>query len=224
MFFSPTSSPVLFRFLQQLFASGAGAPASSPGAWQPYALTAAQQTRHRAWVADRVYRNWLGPYYKAYHLRKGGAGGNRGFRVQLLRESGRQGGLFFYDPSIGPGNFRHLFEHLGERVQALGYHRASADQGTRQHRHHAETTLKQFFKPRPLDCPDSGRCDQRFGLLTLDLVSLNGQPMFIRVAANPVQEPGFTPAAPFAELMRAVFDEPPADAATEAKIREYARL
>ena len=222
--FQPYSPPSLLRFLQQLFASGARARATSAGAWQPYALTPAQQTRHRAWVAEKVYRNWLGPYYKAYHLRKGGAGGNRGLRVLLLREPGRQGGLFFYDPSIGPGNFRHLFEHLGERVRTLGYHQACADQCTRQHRHHAENTLKQLFKPRPADCPDSGHCNQRYGLITIDLVSVNGQPMFIRVAANPVREPGFTPAAPFEELLRAVFDEPPADAAIAARIKEYAKL
>lgn len=213
----------MFRFLQQLFGPGANAPAAA-GTWRPYALTLAQKARHQDWVAEKVYRNWLGPYYKAYHLRKGGAGGSRGLRVQLLHEPGRQGGLFFYDPSIGPGNFRHLFEHLGERVLALGYHQACADQCTRQHRHHAEHTLKQFFKPLPLDCADSGRCDQRYGLITIDLVSVNGQPLFIRVAANPVQEPGFTPAASFEELLRAVFEEPMPSAAIAAKIREYVKL
>ena len=214
----------MFRFLQHLFASSPSASASTPGAWQPYVLTPAQTARHRAWVSEKVYRNWLGPYYKAYHLRKGGAGGRRGLRVELLREAGRQGGLFFYDPSIGPGNFRHLFEHLGERVLALGYRRACADQCTRQHEQYAENTLKQFFKPLPTDCPDSGDCNQRFGLITLDLVSLNGQPQFLRVAANPLHEPGFTRAAPFSELLRLLLDEPLADAAIAAKIPEYAKL
>lgn len=214
----------MLRFLQHLFGSELAASAAAPGTWQPYALSAAQAARHRAWVSEKVYRNWLGPYYKAYHLRKGGAGGTRGLRVELLREPGRQGGLFYYDPSIGPGNFRHLFEFLGERVLALGYHRACADECTQHHRDHAENTRKQFFKPLPLDCPRSGHCDQRFGLLTLDLVSLDGQPVFIRVAANPVQEPGFTAAAPFGELLRALFDEPPADASIAAKIPDYARL
>jgi hypothetical protein len=214
----------LFHFLQKLFASGPGARSSTPGTWHPYALTPAQQARHHEWVAEKVYRNWLGPYFKAYHLRKGGAGGNRGLRVQLLEEPGRQGALFFYDPSIGPGNFRHLFEHLGERVLALGYRRACADECTRQNQEHAETILKQFFKPRPSDCPQSGHCNQRFGLITLDLLSINGQPIFIRVATNPVHEPGFTSAIPFEGLLRALFEEPLADEATAAKIKAYAKL
>ena len=214
----------MLRFLQHLFASDAGLPATELGTWQPYVLTPAQQARHQTWVAGKMYRNWLGPYYKAYHLRKGGAGGSRGLRVQLLHESGRQGGLFFYDPSIGPGNFRHLFEHLGERVLALGYRRAHADQCTRRHEQQAENTLKQFFKPLATDCPQSGHCNQRFGLLTIDLVTLNGEPLMIRVAVNPVREPGFTLAAPFEELLEALFQEPLADDAISAKIKEYAKL
>ncbi len=77
---------------------------------------------------------------------------------------------------------------------------------------------------KALDCADSGRCDQRYGLITIDLVSVNGQPLFIRVAANPVQEPGFTPAASFEELLRAVFEEPMPSVAIAAKIREYTKL
>lgn len=214
----------MLGFLKHLFASAAGAPTPPKGSWQPYALTPAQQARHQQWVSQQMYRNWLGPYFKAYHLRKGGAGGKRGLRVQLLDEPGRQGALLFYDPSIRPGNFRHLFEHLGARVLALGYRRACADQCTRQHQQQAETTLKQFFKPRPADCPQSGRCDQRYGLITLDLVKLNGQPLFIRIAVNPVREPGFTPAATFDELLRALLDEPLADPATAARIEEYNSL
>ena len=214
----------MLRFLQHLFAPTKRAAAARPPIWRPYALTPAQQSRHQAWVSEQVYRNWLGPYYKAYHLRKGGAGGRRGLRVQLLQEMGRRGGLFFYDTSIGPGNFRHLFELLGERIIAQGYRRACADQCQHRHPQHAENTLKQFFKPLATDCVETGHCNQRYGLLTIDLVSLDGQPAFIRVAANPVLAPGFTVVRPFEELLRELFDEPEADAATAAKIREYAKL
>ncbi|MCC3152518.1 hypothetical protein Q3A66_05455 [Hymenobacter sp. BT770] len=207
----------MLDFIHNLFRSKAKSPAS----WHAVALSPAQARRHAQWVEQRVYLNWLGPYFKAYHLRKGGAAGTRGFQVQLLQEHGRQGALFFFDPSIGPGNFRHFYEHLGERVLALGYHRACADKCTKQHEHHTETTLKQFYKPNPTDCPKTGDCNQRFGLITIDLVAVNGQPMFIRLTSNAVLEPGFTPARSFDELLKALLDAPPADAATEALIAKY---
>ena len=207
----------MFDFIQSLFRSKAAAPA----AWHAVTLSTAQAERHARWVEQRVFLNWLGPYFKAYHLRKGGAAGARGLRVQLLQEHGRQGALFFFDPTIGPGNFRHFYEHLGERLLGMGYHRACADQCTKRHAHHAETTLKQLFKPDPTDCPETGHCNQRFGLITIDLVAVNRQPMFIRIASNPVLEPGFTPAAPFDELLRAILDAPPPTPAAEARIQEY---
>jgi hypothetical protein len=211
-------NPVL-QLIQQLFqrrSSGAGAD------WQPAAQpTPAQAQRHQAWVAERVYRNWLGPYFKAYHLRKGGAGGQRGLRVDLLQEDGRQGALFFYDPSIGPGNFEHLYHLLGERITALGYRRACHDCRQRHREQLRENTVKQFFKPNPTDCTETGRCNQRYGLITLDLVGVNDRPLFIRLSTNPVQESSFTPAQSFEALLKTVFDEPAADAAITDRIDEY---
>ena len=208
---------VLLDFIHNLFSPKAPAAPS----WHPVVLSPAQALLHARWVEQGVFLNWLGPYYKAYHLRKGGAAGCRGLQVQLLQENGYQGALFFFDVSIGPGNFRHLFEHLGERMLALGYHRACADQCTKRHDNHTETTQKQLFKPNPTDCPETGQCNQRFGLVTLDLVAIDGQPMFIRLTSNAVLEACFTPAASFDGLLKALLDTPPADAATQALVQEY---
>ena len=214
---TPLSFAALFHFLQKLFRSEAAAPA----AWHAVAFTPAQACRHARWVEQHVFLNWLEPYFKAYHLQKGGAGGRRGLQVQPLREPGRDGVLFLYDASIGPGNFRHFYEHLGERLLALGYHRACADQCTQRQQHLAETVLKQLFKPNPTDCPATGDCNQRFGLVTIDLVDVNGEPLFIRLASNAVRQPGFTPAASFEELLRALMAAPPPTPESQALIAEY---
>ncbi|HEX8330348.1 MAG TPA: hypothetical protein VF629_22650 [Hymenobacter sp.] len=207
----------MFDFIQSLFRS----KTANSAAWHAVKLSPAQARRHAQWVEQRVFLNWLAPYYKAYHLRKGGAAGNRGLRVQLLEEKGRQGALFFFDDSIGPGNFRHFYEHLGERLLLLGYHRACADQRKKRVQHHTETTLKQLYKPNPTDCVKTGRCNQRFGLVTVDLVAVDQQPMFIRLTSNEVLEPGFTPAASYDELLQALLDAPPPNAETQARIQEY---
>jgi hypothetical protein len=138
-----------------------------------------------------------------------------------LQEPGREGVLLLFHPSIGPGNFRHFYEHLGERMVGLGYHRACADQCTQRRAQHTETTLKQLFKPNPTDCPDTGDCNQRYGLVTVDLVALNRQPMFIRVASNAVLQPGFTAAGSLDDLLKDLLDAPPPNAETEAKIEKY---
>ena len=189
--------------------------------WQAVALTPAQVARHDHWVAQEVYLNWLGPFFKAHHLRKGGAGGTRGLRTQELREPGRHGVLLFYHATIGPGNFRHLYELLGERLVGLGYHRACADRCTRHHAPHTETTLKQLFKPDPTDCSQTNLCNQRYGLVTVDFVLLNGEPAFIRLAVNPLLEHGFTSALSFESLAQALLDAPMPGAREQALISEY---
>jgi hypothetical protein len=208
----------LLHFLQKLFNPG---KSSASGGWQAVCLTPPQARRHARWVEQQVFLNWLGPYFKAYHLLKGGAGGLRGLRVQLVADSGRQGALLFYDPSIGPGNFRHFYEHIGERLLNLGYHRACADQFSRRERGHTQATLKQLFKPNPTDCPRTGQCNQRYGLVTVDLVQMNGTPLFIRLTSNAVLQPGFTPAVAFDELMQALFHAPMPPPEIEALVGDY---
>ena len=208
----------MFTFLKRLLLG----PPPPPTEWLPLVRTAAQQKRHSQWVAQQVYRNWMGPFFKAYHFRKAHVQG-QGLRVQLLREEGRQGALFFYDPSIGPGNFQHLFDFIGERVLALGYHVTTSDQRTLRHPRYVETIQKHFLKPQPKDCPDTGRCQQRFGTVTVDMVSINHQPGFIRFFSNPYNDAIFTPPGSFDELMEAVFHLPPPGPAEEALIGQYAR-
>lgn len=208
---------VLFNLINQLFRTKPPTAAS----WHPAVLSPAEVQRHAHWVEQHVYLNWLGPYFKAYHLRKGGAAGVRGLQVQLLQENGRQGAMLFFDDLIGPGNFRHFFEYLGGRLVDLGYHRACADQCTKLHAQHTESILKHLFKPNPTDCPRTGLCDQRYGLVTMDLVTMDDQPIFIRIASNAVLQPGFTPAASLDDLLKALLEAPPADATIKALAEEY---
>jgi hypothetical protein len=191
--------------------------------WQPTVPTLAQQRRHEQWLADEVYLNWAGPYFKAYHFRKTGVSSSQGMRVQLLTECGRQGAIFFYDPSMGPGNFRHFFDFIRDRVLALGYNLSTSDQRTLQQPRYTETIHKHFLKPQPQDCAATGRCNQRYGSVTVDLVSINGQPGFIRFFANPYHDAIFTSPSSFDELIAAVLQLPPADVQVQARIGAYAR-
>ncbi|UOG77010.1 hypothetical protein MTX78_10495 [Hymenobacter tibetensis] len=204
-------------FLKRLLSSPS---ASSPAEWRPLHRTPAERRKHARWVEQRVYLNWAGPYFKAYHFRKAGIQG-QGLRVQLLTEENRQGAVFFYDPSIGPGNFRHFFDLLRDRVLTLGYHLTTSDQRVLHHERYAETIEKHFLKPLPEDCTATGRCLQRFGTITVDMVSINNQPGFIRFTSNPYHDAIFTPAQSFDELMAEVLDMPAAPPEVQALIKEY---
>ena len=180
-------------------------PAADQATWQPAAEpTPRQAQRYRAWVAADAPAGWLKAYFKAYHLAKAGASSTRLPRVELLQEESRRGALLFYDPAWQAEHFQFLYQLLSERTTTLGYHRACHDQRRRCQEQLHELAVKQLFKPNPTDCPDSGRCNQRFGLVTLDLVGVNDQPLFIRLSTNPVREDCFTPPRSFEELLAAL--------------------
>ena len=213
----PYRISTLHPFLKRLFSSPS---ASAKAEWQPLLRTPAEQRKHAQWVDEQVYLNWAGPYFKAYHFTKAGIHG-QGLRVQVLADHGRQGAVFFYDPSIGPGNFRHFFDLIGERVTALGYRLSTSDLRNLHHERYTETIEKHFLKPLPRDCSTTGRCLQRYGTVTVDLVSINDQPGFIRFTSNPYQDSIFTPAHSFDELMSDVLDMPPAPPEVQALIKKY---
>lgn len=205
------------NLFKRLFSGSA--PASAD--WQPLQRSAAEEQTRQQWVTQQVYLNWMGPYFKAYHYQKAGLPNNQ-FRVELAREEGRPGAVFLYDPSIGPGNFRHLFDFIRDRILGLGYHLGASSQRTVHHEQYSESTQKHFLKPQPKDCTHTGRCNQRFGNITVDLVSINGQPGFIRLLSNPFADSIFTPAGSFDELIDAVFNLPPAPPEIVALIGRYA--
>jgi hypothetical protein len=215
--FSILLRTTLHPFLKRLFATPS---ASSSAEWHPLRRTPAEVRRHTQWVKQQVYLNWAGPYFKAYHFQKAGVQG-QGLRVQLLSEAGRKGAVFFYDPSIGPGNFRHFFDLLRDRVLTLGYHLSTSDRRILPHERYTETIEKHFLKPLPNDCTSTGRCVQQFGTVTVDLVSINEQPGFIRFTSNAYQDDIFTPAHTFDELMAAALDMPVAPPEVQALINEY---
>ncbi|RIY06212.1 hypothetical protein D0T11_18970 [Hymenobacter rubripertinctus] len=197
---------------------------SSPAAadWQPLRRPPAQERVRQQWLEQQVYLNWAGPYFKAYHYQKAGLPGSP-FRVQLARQEGQRGAVFLYDPSIGPGNFQHFFDFIRDRVLALGYQLGAADERATRHERYTEATQKYFLKPQPHDCTHTGRCNQRYGNVTVDLVSINGQPGFIRLFNNPFTDSIFTPPGTFDELVDAVFNLPAAPPEVQELIGKYAR-
>lgn len=210
----------MFTLLKRLFSSSAAAV--PPGSWQPLQRSTAEEHHYAQWVQEQVYLNWMGPFFKAYHYQKAGLP-NPQFRVELLREENRQGALFLYHPSIGPGNFRHLFYFIRDRVLALGYNLSASDQRSLRTADHTETFQKHFLKPQPRDCTATGRCNQRFGTISVDLMSLNGQPGFLRIFSNPYDNDIFTQPHSFDELMEALFKLPEAPPEIQQLIRKYAK-
>lgn len=158
---------------------------------------------YNKWVAEQAYLKWTGSFFKAYHYQKGRINTSE-LRVQLVEESNLQGVLLFYDPGIGTQNFSFLHELLKQRIVALGYRLHSSD--TRQicHKRYKEQVQRYALMPPASDVPGSDLCNQLYGTIHLDYVTVNKLPGYIRFVANTYTDPYFSKPLPFMELLEHV--------------------
>lgn len=171
--------------------------------WAPLHESARVQRQFARWVAARTYLNWTGPWFRAYHYQR--AGLPTEWPVEALQpDASARGLVLFYDARIGGANFHHLFRLLRDRILAQGYHVAQADERRWAGSGKGESLAKYVLHPRPGTCVAEQACDQRFGQVTLDLVSRGREPAFLRLLALPLPGTVFNPARPFDELVERV--------------------
>ncbi|MEJ8802023.1 hypothetical protein [Pontibacter sp. H249] len=155
---------------------------------------------YKNWVKAKVYLNWTGPFFRAYHFQKCSIRSHT-LRVQLIEETNIKGGIFFYDPSIGPKNFQFLFDYLKECVQQVGYKLHSTNKQQIRHKLYKEQIERYILTPPATDIPDTNLCNQLYGNIQLDLVLVNKLPGYIRIVANTYTDPYFSKPLPFTELL-----------------------
>ncbi len=190
------------HFLSRLWRFGA----SREPKWQPVCESPGQQQQFVHWRAARVYLNWTGPWYKAYHYRRAGLPTAWAVEPLTPEAGGPPGGVaLLYDERIGRVNFKHLFTLLRERVLALGYRVAHADRRPCPGGAHPDDTIEKYvLHPLPSPAADASLCNQRFGQVTVDFVRRAQQPMMLRLHSSPLPDAIFTPAPTFDELLRHV--------------------
>ena len=158
---------------------------------------------YKKWVNDKVYLNWTGPFFKAYHFQKCKIN-TSAYRVQLINETSLQGALMFYDTSIGVQNFVFLFELIKDRMLQLGYNVHSSDTRQVKHERYKESIERHVLTPPAADLPGTDICNQLYGNVHIDFVSVNKCPGYIRLVANTYTDSYFSTPLPFMDLLKNV--------------------
>jgi hypothetical protein len=171
----------------------------------------AEEKAYRKWVQQKTFLHWTPCIFKSYHYQKCKV--RPSFRLQLIHSAHKNGVVLFFSPEIGKQNFRHLFQFIKDKCLQLGYAHYLSDQRIITHDRYTETIDKHYLKPPPRDVPGSTLCNQLYGNIIIDLVSINGQPGFIRFYVNTYGDTLFSEPLPFDELMEKVFDTEPEDLA-----------
>ena len=157
---------------------------------------------YKAWVEAQRYLGWTHLFFKSYHYTKASLTGQ--LRVHVVRDMNVHGAVFFYDPSIGEEEFSFLYDLLKDRALALGYTLHSCDTLKIRHERYTEQVEKHLLTPPASDLPGTSLCNQLYGNILLDYISVNKRPGYIRFVANAYNDSFFSQPLPFDELLEKV--------------------
>lgn len=129
--------------------------------------------------------------------------------VSLFRvlQSGSSGGFILrYLEASSALHFQHLFDYLKDQVRAQRYIIYTSDVRTYDKPNGVERIERHYLKPswRVLnrkEVNDTGKMNQLYGNITIELHKLNDQPQFLKFLCQYYSDSKFSTPMPFKELM-----------------------
>lgn len=126
-------------------------------------------------------------------------------QVHILESKYANGFAVTYDEDMTKEIFSNLFLTFGKRVLALGYHQVSLDRKIEEVNEEVKTTEKFYFKP-PFQNPASGELlTQLYGNVSIEKISINNQPNFLKVLATYYSDRLYQDPKPFDQFLDHVF-------------------
>ncbi|WP_373496073.1 hypothetical protein [Aquiflexum sp.] len=140
---------------------------------------------------------------KNYHFKTSGM--NSHPEVHILKSPYANGFAISYESPFSEKTFSQLFFAFGRRMLDLGYQRVSLDRKIEEIQENVRTTEKQYFKP-PLNKVDfTEKIDQLFGNVSIEKVSINDKPNFLKVLVTVYSDHLYLEARPFDLFIEELF-------------------
>jgi len=157
------------------------------------------------WMESEEYVNFLALIYKNYHFKRADIDVHP--QVHILDSPYANGFAVTYEEPFDQISFSRLFLALSQRILALGYEQVSLDRKFEEINDQVKMTEKFYFKP-PLQISIEGELiSQLYGNVTLEKVSVDNKPSFIKLLATVYSDRLYQEAKPFDQLMDRIFEK-----------------
>jgi hypothetical protein len=156
------------------------------------------------WMDSEEYRNFLALIYKNYHFKRTGI--NDSPQVHILDSPYANGFAVIYEEPFDEKVFSRLFLAFSQRVLALGYEQVSLDRKLEEINDQVKVTEKFYFKPPIQILAEGELISQLYGNVSLEKVSVNNKPSFIKLLATVYSDRLYQDAKPFDQLMDRIFE------------------
>lgn len=158
------------------------------------------------WIHSEAATSLFSLIYRNYHFKRTQI--NESPEVHLFTSSYANGFAISYEAPLDLSSFSLLFLGLSRRVLALGYQQVSLDRKLEEINEQVKQTEKFYFKP-PLQMPQEGEpITQLYGNISLEKVSINNTPSYIKLLSAIYSDRNYQEAKPFDELMDKLFEHP----------------
>lgn len=158
------------------------------------------------WIHSEAATSLFSLIFRNYHFKRTQI--NESPEVHLFTSSYANGFAISYESPLDLSSFSLLFLGLSRRVLALGYRQVSLDRKLEEINEQVKQTEKFYFKPL-LQMPQEGEpITQLYGNISLEKVSINNTPSYIKLLAAIYSDRNYQEAKPFDELMDKLFEHP----------------
>jgi len=156
------------------------------------------------WMESEEGKGALNKVYNNLHLKKAGITDKP--TLHVLASPYANGFAVTYEYPLTAKIFQQLFFSFGQRMLALGYQRVSLDRKMEELQDSVKITEKLYFKP-PLSAASLGqKIDQLFGNVSIEKVSLDDKPSFLKVLVTVYADHLYLPAKPFDDFVERLFN------------------
>lgn len=170
-----------------------------------FTLEARELSNLEKWMQQTDGKDTLDRIYRSYHLKRSGI--QEQPQVHVFESDYANGFAVTYEAPLTADSFANLFLALSRRVLALGYKQVSLDRKMEEINEQVKITEKFYLKP-PLQLPKDGApISQLFGNVSIEKISLDNQPSYLKFLATVYSDRLYQPAGSFEELMELIFQE-----------------
>jgi len=159
--------------------------------------TPAEQAAYTLWRSNGEASACMEELFRSWNFTKLDIRSN--WLIHLHASPYSNGFALDYPNTLGPENFRHLFDYLKELVLRLPYRPSGSDRRILQQPQYLEVREMHYLKPQPGNDPNIA--NQRYGNILIEMVQYDDKPQFIKFMANVYQDRLFTQAGQFEDLM-----------------------
>ncbi|MDF2159040.1 hypothetical protein [Algoriphagus sp. CAU 1675] len=155
------------------------------------------------WLDSQQGIELMGLIYKNIHFKRTQI--NESPQVHLFESPYANGFAVSYEPPLDIKSFSSLFLAFSRRILDLGYRQVSLDRKFEEINEQVKVTEKFYFKP-PLQNPEENELiSQLFGNISIEKVSVDNQPSYIKFLATVYSDRLYQQAQPYDLLIDSVF-------------------